>query len=182
MKARAVMIMLFVGSLVVANLMVAHFGPWALPFTAFFLIGLDLVVRDALHEAWHGQRLVLKMSALIFAGALIAFLLNRDAFWVGVASFSAFALAQSTNTVVYGLMFNKSWLAKVNTSNLAAALVDSVVFVLVAFHEWMPLLIATQWGIKAGGGFFWSLVAKPLRARYPVLRGETTPTRQAVSP
>lgn len=168
---RAVLVSLFIGSLVVANLLVAWLGPWALPVTAFFMIGLDLTVRDALHEAWHGRGLVWRMAVLIGAGAVIAYLLNRDAFWVGVASFSAFSLAGASDVLVYEKMFDRPWMEKVNASNAVAGLVDSLAFTLIAFHEWLPWVVLTQWMIKAGGGFFWSLVLRRLRDRYPVLKG-----------
>lgn len=158
-----VLVGLFIGSLVVANLLVATFGPGALPYTAFFMIGLDLTVRDSLHEQWHGRRLVRNMAIMIAAGAVIAFLMNRSSLWVGTASFAAFASAGLVDLAVYSLLFYRPWLVKVNVSNAAAALTDSLVFTLVAFHTFMPGLVATQWLIKLAGGALWSLILNRFR-------------------
>ena len=165
LTVRHFMVAAFIGALVLANLLVTWFGPWALPITAFFMIGLDLTIRDALHEAWHGKQLVLRMGLLIGLGAVIAFILNRNAFWIGLASFCAFASAGAADVAVYSVLFKKPWMIKVNASNAAAALADSLIFTLVAFHEWMPTLVASQFAIKLGGGFMWSLILGYVRKR-----------------
>lgn len=172
LSSRQLMVGLFIGALVVANLLVTRFGPWALPITAFFMIGLDMTIRDALHEAWHGQQLLLRMGLLIALGAAVSFALNRASFSIGLASFSAFATAGIVDVLVYSWLFKRPWMVKVNASNAAAALTDSLVFTLVAFGTFMPLLVATQWAIKLSGGFMWSLVLARLRERHPALKGK----------
>ena len=52
----------FCAAIVAANLLVGWLGPKATPFIAFFLIGLDLSLRDKIHEVWHGKGLIWKMS------------------------------------------------------------------------------------------------------------------------
>lgn len=45
-------VLIYISALVIANLLVAHFGPWFSPINAFLLIGLDLSLRDYLHDKW----------------------------------------------------------------------------------------------------------------------------------
>ena len=73
------MIALYLLAVVIANLVVAHYGQPALPFTAFLLVPLDLVTRDVLHHEWKHDRLWPKMTALIAAGSLLALRWHR--FW-----------------------------------------------------------------------------------------------------
>lgn len=42
-------VFIYAAAMTVANLSIAHFGPWVSPTNAFLLIGLDLALRDWLH-------------------------------------------------------------------------------------------------------------------------------------
>jgi hypothetical protein len=62
-----------------ANLSVTYFMgtfPQITIINAFLFIGLDLTARAQLHEAWRGNNLLLKMTALIAAGSLVGRLLG----------------------------------------------------------------------------------------------------------
>ena len=63
-------VIVFLIAIVLANLSVAYFGPVSTPFNAFLLIGLDLSLRDHIHEKWHGKKLGLKMLGLVTTGAV----------------------------------------------------------------------------------------------------------------
>ncbi|MGE5411289.1 MAG: VUT family protein, partial [Clostridiales bacterium] len=56
-------------AVVLANMTVYWFGPISTPINAFFLIGLDLTLRDKLHDRWMDDKLWLKMFMLIAAGS-----------------------------------------------------------------------------------------------------------------
>ena len=65
-------ILIYAAAMTLANLSIAHFGPWVSPINAFLLIGLDLALRDWLHvrlRAW-------QMLALIVAVGALTYLLN----------------------------------------------------------------------------------------------------------
>jgi hypothetical protein len=64
----ALLVLLWLAAITAANLISAHFGPEASIYNAFALIGLTLVIRDRLHDAWKTYR-VLKMGALILTGS-----------------------------------------------------------------------------------------------------------------
>ena len=157
--------MLYIGmyltAAILANLSVAYFGPASTIFNAFVFIGLDLTARDKLHEAWHGKNLWLKMFALIAAGSLISYLLNRNAGMIAVASLAAFGVAGLVDAIVYQFLHDKKWMVKVNGSNIFSALADSLVFPTIAFGGFLPLIVLGQFTAKVAGGFIWSwIIAK----------------------
>lgn len=151
----ALLIAAYLAAIVVANLIVAAYGQKALVWTAVVLIPFDLFSRDLLHEAWHGRQLRLKMAALVAAGSLLSFALSFAAWRVALASCLSFALAATTDTLVYSLMAARSRRARMIVSNSASAVVDSIAFPLVAFGALSLALSAAQALMKVGGGFAW---------------------------
>ena len=160
------MVIVYLVAIVLANLSVAWFGKAATILNAFLFIGLDLVARDSLHEAWHGRGLVWKMGALIATGSVLSWVLNRNAGMIAVASFVAFALAAVTDALVYAAARRRgwSWLQRSNGSNVASAAVDSLVFPWIAFGEFQPVVTVLQFVAKVIGGAAWAWV---LRGRQP---------------
>jgi len=153
-----IFIVLYLVAIVLANLTVAWFGPKMTIVNAFLFIGLDLTSRDYLHEEWHNKGLIWKMTLLIATGSIITYLLNRNAGQIALASFVAFASAATIDTVSYHLLKKKEYLIKVNGSNVASALADSILFPTLAFASFLPLIILGQFAAKVGGGFVWSLM------------------------
>lgn len=142
-----------------ANLVVGHFGPRASVVTAFLLIGFDLTARDHLHDVWSGKHLVRNMVLLIGAGSALTIMINRGAGQIAVASFVAFAVSASVDTVTYQRLLGKTRLVRVNGSNVFSAIADSILFPLLAFG-WPPMVgvMLGQVLAKVGGGFLWSVV------------------------
>jgi hypothetical protein len=145
---------------VLANLVTARFGPKASILNAFLFIGLDLTSRDRLHEAWNGRGLIWKMGLLIATGSLLSFLLNRDAGMIAVASFVAFACASVVDTIAFHLLRGRAWMVKVNGSNVASALVDSLIFPTIAFGGFLPWITLGQFAAKVGGGAVWAYILR----------------------
>ena len=148
---------IFITALVIANLLVALISPWFSLVNSFFLIGLDLSIRDKLHDSWKNQ-LPLKMGVLILASSGISYFLNPATGMIAIASFVAFALAMSIDTLAYHFLKNKIWFIRSNGSNLAGSAVDSVVFPTIAFGGLMPEIVVLQFICKVMGGFLWSIV------------------------
>lgn len=158
------LITLYLSAIIIANLLVAQYGPAVTVANAFLFIGLDLTCRDLLHERWQGRHLWLKMLGLIAAGSLLSWLLNKDAGPIAVASFVAFAGAGLTDTAMYWLLGDAARMLRINGSNVVSAAVDSLLFPMLAFG-W-PLLWAIVLGqfiAKTVGGFAWSLVLVNIR-------------------
>jgi hypothetical protein len=159
-----VLVGLYLAAIVVANISVALFGPSVVIVNALVLIGLDITARDALHEQWHGRYLWPKMAALIIAGSLLSWLLNRNAGPIALASCIAFALSSLADTAVYAALGRWSWFTRVNGSNIVSAAVDSVVFVSLVFGVWLPWIVLGQWLAKVVGGACWAYVLRRRRA------------------
>jgi hypothetical protein len=163
--AGAAAVAAYIAAIALANVLVTKYGYAALPFTAFAIIPFDMTARNVLHELWREKWLVPKMAALIFCGASVSFVLGGASLPVCVASFAAFATAGAVDSVVYQLLFDRTPLVKMNASNGAAAITDSIVFPLVAFGSLaLPIMVA-QAGMKFLGGCLWSLAARHLVAR-----------------
>lgn len=156
-----------------ANLLAATYGPSITVATAFVLIGLDLSLRDHLHDAWDtgrrfGGPLVVKMLALIGAGGAISYAINADAGPIAVASMVAFSAAAAVDGAIYAAARYWPTLARMNTSNVAGAAVDSLLFPTLAFGGILWGVTAGQFAAKVAGGLVWSVVIVTLRRRTAV--------------
>lgn len=154
------LIFLFVAAMVVANFTIHFFGPWFSPINAFLLIGLDMVVRDRLHDKWKNRNLYLKMLLLISFSSVVTYLLNPAAGMIALASVSAFVAAMVVNTAVYKLIEYKKWMVRSNVSNVGGSAADSIVFPTMAFGVLMWEIILLQFFCKVVGGVMWSYIFK----------------------
>lgn len=136
-----------------ANLTIATFGPWVSPINAFFLIGLDLALRDWLHV----RLKVWQMGALIASTGALTFMLNPTAGHIAVSSAVAFTAAALVDWITF-IRLRGTWLIKANGSNIAGAAIDSLVFPTLAFGVLMPHIVAMQFIAKVAGGALWALV------------------------
>jgi len=151
-------ILMYLTAAVLANLSTSFFGAYASILNAFLFIGLDLTARDKLHDAWHGKHLWAKMFLLIAVGSGISYLLNRNAGMIAVASLAAFGVAGLVDAIVYQYLHDKTWMVKVNGSNIFSALADSFVFPTIAFGGFLPLIVLGQFTAKVARGFIWSWI------------------------
>lgn len=153
------MIGLYLFAIVCANLSVAWFGPRFVVINCFFFIGFDLIARDALHERWHGQYLRRNMLLMIFAGSVLSAVFSIQAAQIAVASFLSFFLAGLVDTAAYARLWDRARLVKMNGSNIPTGIVDSTLFVVLAFG--FPVLwdvIGLAIVSKIIGGIFWSVI------------------------
>lgn len=152
---------MYLAAIVAANLSVATFGPSITIVNAFLFIALDLTARDKLHEAWHGQGLLWKMAALIGAGSALSYLLNVNAGPIALASFVAFGVSAALDALCYQLLDRRSYLIKVNGSNLVSAAADSIIFPWLAFGAFLPWIVLGQFVAKVVGGALWAWLLRP---------------------
>lgn len=144
-------IAIYILSMTAANLLVAQFGPSISPVLAFFLIGLDLSLRDYLHERMQA----LQMLAMIATGGALTYLLNPAAGVIAVASAVAFTSAALVDWAVFARVPG-AWMKRANASNVAGAAVDSLVFPTIAFGALLPHIVAMQFAAKVAGGAVWA--------------------------
>lgn len=152
-------VLIYAAAMTLANLLIAEFGKAVVPFNAFFLIGLDLALRDWLHtrlSRW-------QMLALIACAGLLTYMLNPAAGKFAVASACAFGAAALVDWLVFTYA-KGSWQRRANVSNVAGAAVDSLVFPMLAFGS-LSLSVG-MFAAKVAGGATWAwlLSRRSLRA------------------
>lgn len=159
----SVIVLAYLVAIVAANLLIAIYGPSAAIVVAFVFVGLDLVVRDKLHDRWQGRTLWPRMLALIATGGALSFLVNASAGPIAVASTVAFAAAALVDAAVYHAARRYPWELRSNGSNIAGAAVDSILFPTIAFGAILPGIVIGQFAAKVVGGFVWSKLLAPRR-------------------
>lgn len=148
-------ILIYTSAIVLANLAVAYLGPGITGITAFVMIGLDLALRDWLHfklKAW-------QMGLLIVSSGFLTYLLNASAESIAIASATAFTAAAIADWFTFNTLPG-SWLLKAHGSNLSGALVDSLLFPILAFGELMPDIFLAQFSAKILGGGLWTYLIR----------------------
>lgn len=131
----------FVATVYAANWTLERFGLIELPVIGWmapagvFWAGLGFGLRDALHEAG-GKRWVLGCIAL---GTALSWWLS-DAVTIpgghasiAVASGTAFALSELADLAIYSPLRDRQWVGAVIASNLVGAVIDSALFLWLAF-------------------------------------------------
>lgn len=157
MKTSNILAGVYLAAIILANISSATFGPAASVVNAFLLIGLVLVTRDALHDAWQG-RIARNMALLILAGGATSYAINHDAGRIAVASFVAFTISELLDATLYQLLRHHSWYARTNGSNVLGAAADSALFAPIAFGGFPVAIMLGQFVAKVLGGVFWSFV------------------------
>lgn len=143
-------ISIYSAAIIVANLIVAQFGPVATPYNAFFLIGLDLALRNYLALKLNRYQ----MAAMIAGTGLLSYMINPASGVIAVASGVAFTAAALADWIVFNTA-RGAWLKRNLFGNSAGALIDSIVFPTLAFGSLMPEIVVMQFAAKVAGGSFW---------------------------
>lgn len=140
MTRRLLLFVAFVGTVYAANWALSRWGTIPVGFgqqapAGVLFAGLAFGLRDALHEA-SGRRWVL---AAIATGSALAYVIE-DAVTIpgghvpiALASAVAFGLAELADLAVYEPMRRRSWTWAVVASNVVGAVVDSALFLWLAF-------------------------------------------------
>ena len=144
------LVLLYAAAIIVANLLVAQFGPSITPINAFFLIGLDLALRNYLSF----KMTKVQMAAMILGTGTLSYLVNPAAGMIAIASGVAFTLAALTDWATFNTVQGQ-WMKRNLAGNSVGALVDSVVFPTIAFGGLMPVIVLAQFVAKVAGGTAW---------------------------
>tara|TARA_R110000868_G_scaffold230249_1_gene483382 strand:- start:103 stop:576 length:474 start_codon:yes stop_codon:yes gene_type:complete len=144
------LISIYASAIITANLLVAQFGPSITPINAFFLIGLDLALRNYLSfkiTQW-------QMALMIVGTGLLSYFVNPAAGMIAVASGVAFTIAALADWATFNTVSGK-WMKRNLAGNSVGALVDSLVFPTIAFGSLMPAIVLAQFVAKVAGGSAW---------------------------
>lgn len=114
-----------------ANWLVARYGVVPVGFglmapAAVYLVGLAFTLRDLVHEAFGRVAVVVA----ILCGAALSFLIAPQ---FALASGLAFLVSELADLAVYSPLRERNWLAAVALSNVVGLVVDSVLFLWLAF-------------------------------------------------
>lgn len=145
----------YIGAIALADLTVAHFGPKAMPFTAFFLVGADFGIRNNLHDELEKIGRKNAVYLLVLAGSVTAAALNPKSSRVALASFTAFLCDGIVGTSVYGRLKGRHKNAGA-ISVIVSSLTDSSIFQFLAFGSIDIRIALAQWILKSCGGIVWS--------------------------
>ena len=162
MTAR-LLVAVYLGAIVAANLILDATDGRSAAYTAFLFIGLDLASRDRLHDLWR-EHLLRNMALLIAAGSALSFALGlalgegASVGRIALASAAAFAVAFAADTAVYHWLRERPWLERSNRSNVVGAALDSLVFVALWPFGWDWDAAFGLFCAKAAGGVVWSLL------------------------
>jgi len=156
----AVAVLGYAAAILAANLLAAQFGPAITPINAFFLIGLDLALRN-----WLNLRMrPLFMGALILSTGLLTYLVNPAAQQIAVASAVAFTAAALADWLTFSTVAG-GWMRRNLAGNSVGAAIDSIVFPTLAFGSLMPAIVVAQFVAKVAGGTLWGYLMRPRAAK-----------------
>lgn len=124
-------ILLYLASIVATNVLFVQFGVVPVGFglmapAAVLTAGLVFLLRDAVHERY-GPRLVI---GLIILGTGICMLLSVQ---LALASGAAFLFSELADLAVYSRLRTAGRVRAVVASNIVGALIDSLIFLTIAF-------------------------------------------------
>ncbi len=162
---QCVVVAAYLGAIVMANAVVSAWGQTALLFTAWVLIPFDLVARDLLQDRWRDAprwAMWLAMSALILGGAGLSWATSAAPARICLACFAAFTTAGFLDAATYEWMVRRGRFFRIAMATLVGALVDSGLFVLIAFDDPDPALVLSQAASKVVGGLAWGVLLLPL--------------------
>lgn len=165
--------LLYLATIPAANVLVSHVGvacsaggPCLVPVgfglmapSGVLMIGAALVLRDMVHQqlGWRWA------SVGVLAGSLISLLVAPPA--LAFASFAAFAASEALDQAVYAPLRRRGLALAVLASGAAGALVDSMLFLWLAFGSFEHMagqVVGKAWMIAAAAGLIW------LRAKRPI--------------
>lgn len=144
--AGAVALAAFVGSVWLANWLLHRYGVVPIGFglsgpAGVYAAGLAFGLRDAVHETL-GRRWVL---VGIIAGSALAWLLGANdrlggPVPIAAASALAFAVSEVADLLIYEPIRRRHWAVAVAASNVVGSVVDSALFLWLAFGSLTHLL------------------------------------------
>lgn len=144
----------YVSSICAANALVWWLGPWWSPFNSLLLIGLDLSLRDTIHERCGFTGSIV----LVAVGGAVSYVLNPAAGQIALASVIAFTASGIADGAAYQSLIKRRSAVKMNASNAVGAIVDSLLFPTIAFGDFMPGIVALQFGAKVIGGAMYAFL------------------------
>lgn len=153
-------IVIYALAIIAANLLVLKFGPSVTPINAFFLIGLDLALRNWLNLRMRPPA----MGALILSTGALTYAVNPAAQHIAIASAVAFTFAALADWLTFRSVAG-GWMRRNLAGASVGAAVDSLIFPTLAFGSLMPAIVLMQFAAKVAGGATWAYLLRPRAQR-----------------
>jgi uncharacterized PurR-regulated membrane protein YhhQ (DUF165 family) len=121
----------YVATIFAANLMIQYLGKWPVGFglmapAGVYAAGIALTLRDIVQVTLNRRAVIVA----ILAGAGLSYLVSPK---FAAASATAFLVSELADFAVYTPLERRSWLGAVALSNTVGLLVDSLLFLSLAF-------------------------------------------------
>ncbi len=153
-------LLLYLSSIIVANVITAAFvplqaGPFLIPYGTWF-IGATLVLRDLIQYQYGRKTAYLAIVSALVLSAVTSKILG-DTMAITIASAISFLISESADTEIY-TRFKVSFLKRVLASGIVSSFLDSSIFIVVGlsplfsgFLPWelIPNAILGQFTIKS---------------------------------
>lgn len=158
---RSILFVLFAATVLLANWLIVTFGlvPVGMGLVApagVYAAGLAFVIRDGLHDTG-GRRWVLGAIAV---GAALSAVVSPPA--LALASGLAFATSETADMLVYTPLRRRSWLLAAVASNTVGLVVDSALFLWLAFGslEFLAGQVVGKFWVTALAVSVWALLRR----------------------
>ena len=144
MKAGIAALIAYIGAIILANWAVNKYGIVSVGFglmapAAVYFVGVAFTARDAVQRTL-GRLVVL---AAILVGAGVSYYVSSGR--LALASGIAFLISEAADFAIYTPLERRGWLKAVIASNVVGVLIDSYVFLSIAFGS-----LAFYWGQVVG--------------------------------
>lgn len=131
MKGKFVAVICFVGTILAANYVTTEYGmvPVGFGLTATagtYFAGLAFILRDLVQDRAGRPAVV----AIIHAGAALSYLISAP--FIAIASAVAFLLSEAADFAVYTPLRKRGYIRAAVASNVAGAVVDTLLFLTIA--------------------------------------------------
>jgi uncharacterized PurR-regulated membrane protein YhhQ (DUF165 family) len=156
----------YIATIFAANWLIVHYGAVDVGFglkapAGVFVVGLAFTLRDVVQREL-GRRPVI---AAILAGAALSFVVAPT---FALASGVAFLASEGADFAVYTPLAERSWLGAVVLSNTVGLMIDSALFLWLAFGS-----LGFFWGQVLGKGYMTGLAVCLLAAARTIPRART---------
>lgn len=156
----------YIGTIVAANWLISAYGAVPVGFgllapAGVYAAGLAFTLRDLTQDTLGRRWTVLAIAA----GALVSALLSPS---LAVASGTAFLISELADFAVYTPLRGRSWFGAIALSNTVGTLLDSVLFLWLAFGSlaYMPgQIVGKAWMTALAVALLWSARAVSIRLR-----------------
>lgn len=126
------------------------------------MVGLALVLRDIVHRNMGGRWAL----ATVSIGTVISYFVADP--YIAIASVTAFAVAELVNQAIYHPIYRKNLIAAVLISSAVGAVLDSVLFVWIAFGSLdysLGQIVGKMWMIAAAAFVVWAMERRAALAK-----------------